>query len=64
MPLLELAGVDADVRQVAVLVVDDLERQAAERLVRVVRRVELHVLVVRVVPSTGGLVRRGRAGNR
>ena len=32
--LFELAAVDADVGQIAVLIVDDLERQAAERLVR------------------------------
>ena len=33
--LLQRAAVDADVGQVAVLIADDLERQAAERLVGV-----------------------------
>ena len=50
--LFQPAAVDADVGQVAVLVVDDLERQAAERLFgrQLARDLDL-VLVLRIVPD-------------
>ena len=58
--LFQPAAVDADVGQVAVLVVDDLERQAAERLVGRALALDLDVRVLRIMALDRGQVGRRR----